>query len=94
MATMIVKMRVASFERWKTDFESMGAARAERGWLGHRVVRDATDPNIVTVISRVRELNSAKLYAQSAELREAMQRSGVQGAPDVSFCEDESERTY
>jgi glutathione S-transferase len=94
MATMIVKMRVANFERWKADFETMNGARAAHGWVSHRIVRDGTDPNIVTVISRVRDLDSAKQYGQSAGLREAMQRSGVQGPPEVSFCEDEAEGTY
>ncbi len=94
MPTMIVKMRVASFERWKQNFESMRPVRERHGWLSHRVVRDATDPNVVTVISRVRALESAKQYGQSADLRDAMRRSGVQGAPDVSFCEDESDGTY
>jgi hypothetical protein len=94
MATMIAKMRVANFERWKEDFESMTDARSKSGWIEHRVLRDATDPNIVTVISRVKDLDSAKRYGQSTELRDAMQRSGVLGPPDISFCEDDSERLY
>jgi hypothetical protein len=94
MATMIARMRVANFERWKEDFESMTGARQKSGWLEHRVVRDATDPNIVTVISRVGDLDAAKRYGQSNELRAAMQRSGVLGPPEISFCDDESERRY
>jgi heme-degrading monooxygenase HmoA len=94
MATMIAKMRVANFERWKEDFVSMSGARSKSGWVEHRVLRDATDPNIVTVVSRVKDLDSAKRYGQSNELREAMQRSGVLGPPDISFCDDDSEHCY
>jgi hypothetical protein len=94
MATMIAKMRVANFERWKEDFESMTGPRQRSGWIEHRVVRDATDPNVVTVISRVRDLDSAKRYGQSNELRDAMKRSGVLGPPEIWFCEDESEHCY
>jgi heme-degrading monooxygenase HmoA len=94
MATMIAKLRVANFERWKEDFESMTALRRGSGWIEHRVVRDATDPNIVTVISRVEDLDSAKRYGQSNELREAMKRSGVLGPPEIAFCEDDSEHRY
>ena len=94
MATMIAKMRVANFERWKEDFTSMSGARGKSGWVEHRVLRDATDPNIVTVVSRVKDLDSAKRYGQSNELREAMQRSGVLGPPDISFCDDDSEHRY
>jgi heme-degrading monooxygenase HmoA len=94
MATMIAKMRVANFERWKEDFESMTGLRGKSGWIEHRVVRDATDPNVVTVISRVSDLDSAKRYGQSNELRDAMKRSGVLSPPEIAFCEDESERRY
>jgi len=94
MATMIVTLNVASFERWKQDFESMTGARRSHGWLSHRVVRDATNPNVVTVISRVRDLDSAKRYGQSSELATAMQRSGVLEPPQIAFCNDDSELAY
>ncbi len=94
MATMMVRIRVANFERWRADFEAGYELRSKHGWLGHRVVRDAADPNLVTVISKVEELQRAKAYGQSPELREAFQRSGVQGPPEVSFCDDAFERDY
>jgi hypothetical protein len=92
MATLIVKHRVANFEAWKKVFDEFIPVRAKHGWMGHLVLQDAADPNVVTIVNRVKTLDGAKAYGGSAELRAAMQRAGVQGAPDISFCEDAEEK--
>jgi hypothetical protein len=92
MATLIVKHRVANFEAWKKVFDEMIPVRAKHGWTGHLVLQDAADPNVVTIVNRVKTLEGAKAYGGSPELRAGMQRGGVQGAPEVSFCEDADEK--
>ena len=92
MATMIVKHRVANFENWKVAFDDMIPTRARFGWTGHLVLRDATDPNIVTIVNRMKTLDGAKAYGGSPELRAGMQRAGVVGAAEISFCEDADEK--
>ncbi len=94
MATLIVKHRVSNFETWKQTFDGMTAERAKHGWLGHRVLRDAQDPNIVTIINHVKDLAGAKAYGGSPALREAMQRGGVQGPPEISLCDDVDDKKY
>jgi antibiotic biosynthesis monooxygenase (ABM) superfamily enzyme len=94
MATLIVKHRVANFEAWKKEFDAMKPVRAKHGWAGHIVLQDAADPNVVTIVNRVKTLDGAKSYGASPELRAAMQRAGVQGMPDISFWEDAEERSY
>ena len=94
MATLIVKHRVSNFENWKVVFDEMGATRKKHGWTSHSVFRDATDPNVVTVVNRVRSLDDAKAYGASPELRAAMQRAGVQGPPEISFNEDAEDERY
>lgn len=94
MAALIVKHRVANFEAWKKVFDEMGATRQKHGWLSHAVFRDATDPNVVTIVNRMKSLDGAKAYGASPDLRGAMQRGGVQGAPEISFCEDAEDHAY
>jgi hypothetical protein len=48
----------------------------------------------VTIVNRVKDLDGAKRYGGSAELRAAMQKAGVQGAPEISFVEEAEERRY
>jgi hypothetical protein len=94
MATMIVKHHVANFDAWKEAFDSMKPIRAKFGWKGTRVLRDATDPNLVTIINQVASLEQAKQYGASPELRSGMQKAGVQGPPEISFCEDAGDTAY
>ena len=94
MAALIVRHRVANFENWKHEFDAMEGARREHGWLGHTVYRDAADPNLVTVVNRVRDVDSAKRYGSSPDLKAAMEKAGVISAPDITFLEDAEEKKY
>ena len=93
-AALIVKHRVADFAHWKKVFDSMTPLRKQHGWLGHTVLRDAQDPNVVTVVNRVKDLDGAKRYGGSAELKNAMKDAGVQGPPEISFLENADDLTY
>jgi len=92
--TLIVKHRVANFETWKAVFDSMQSLRSKHGWVSHQVLRDATDPNLVTIINRVGSAEQAKAYGGSPELRSAMEKGGVLGLPEIQFLDDAEQRTY
>jgi hypothetical protein len=94
MATMIVKHRVANFDAWKKVFEAHNETRKAHGWVSHLVLRDATDPNVVTIINRMKDLDGAKRYASAPGLKEAMMSAGVQGPPDITFHDDALDHSY
>jgi len=93
-ASLIVRHRVANFDNWKKVFDSMTEIRRAHGWLSTTVYRDGADPNIVTVVNRVKDLDGAKRYGGSAELRAGMEKAGVQGPPEVFFSEEVEEKKY
>jgi quinol monooxygenase YgiN len=93
-AALIVRHRVANFDKWKEVFDSFTPVRKEHGWLSAIVYRDATDPNMVTIVNRVKDLDGAKRYGSSNGLREAMQKAGVQGAPEIFFVEEAEDKRY
>jgi quinol monooxygenase YgiN len=68
--------------------------RKEHGWVGHEIYRDATDPNLITIVNHMRDLDGAKRYGGSAALREGMARAGVLTAPEIVFCEDAEAKKY
>ena len=88
MATLLVKHRVANFEKWRTVFDRLEGLRERHGFVGHTVHRDATDPNVVVIVNRVKEMAEAKSYGASRELHDAMAEAGVLGAPEISFLND------
>ena len=88
MATMIVTHRVSDFDSWKKAYESHSGARANAGFTGASIHRDHLDPNLITVVLKNPSLEAAKTFAGSPDLRETMQKAGVQGPPEVKFLED------
>lgn len=94
MATMIVKHAVTDFSNWKKEFDAMQETRRSHGWLGHDILRDSSNPNMVTIVNRVKTMDGAKAYGQSAELKEAMKLAGLTSAPEITFLNDEETASY
>lgn len=94
MATMIVKHKVADFGKWKPVFDEMQQDRLAHGWISHEIFRDAADSNLVTIINKLKNLDQAKAYGQSPELKAAMQKAGVISAPEIQFLNDEEIASY
>jgi hypothetical protein len=91
---MIVKHRVADFGKWKEVFDSMIPVRKSFGWTGHEVLRDSSDPNLVTIINKMQTIEQAHAYGSSPDLKDGMQRAGVISAPEISFCDDVDVTSY
>ena len=94
MPSMFIKHTVADYARWKPVFDEHEATRTANGFTGHSLHRDADDPNLIIIAFRVDDLNRAKEFAVSEELRSAMERAGVQGPPEIWFADDVEEKRY
>jgi hypothetical protein len=51
------------------------------------VHRGADNPNEITAVFEVESISRAQEYLQSPELREGMEKAGVQGMPDMWFTD-------
>ncbi len=56
--------------------------------------RDADNPSVVVVVSRVKDAASARRFYASPELLDAMVRGSVRAAPELRFLALEEERKY
>ena len=88
MASMLVQHQVKDFTEWKRVYDSVADLRSSNGELSDRIYRDATDPNKLTIIFKWDSLANAQKYAQSPELKAAMEKAGVEGPPNVSFLNE------
>jgi heme-degrading monooxygenase HmoA len=52
------------------------------------ILRDLDDPNKIIVTSEWENIENAKKFAESDELRARMQAGGVIGKPDIFFTEE------
>ncbi len=91
MTYMLVQHSVEDYAKWKRVFDENGAIRQTNGSKGGFVLRNAENGNQMTVLLEWDSLENARAFANSDDLREAMQRAGVTGRPNVSFL-DEADR--
>jgi hypothetical protein len=84
-AAVVVRCRVADFDTWLTAFDSHEGARRAAGILGHHINRAEEDPNDVSIYMAVSDLDKAKAFSASDDLRERMQAAGVVSAPEITY---------
>jgi hypothetical protein len=87
LAGLIVRHAVADFAAWKRAFDDHAGARADAGIIGHAINRSVDDPNVVVVYLQARSLDQLRAFAESASLKDAMQRAGITSAPELSFVQ-------
>lgn len=88
MASMLVQNHVKDFVAWKKVYDSMAGFRHSSGELSDQVFHDTSDRNKVTLFFKWDSLVNAQKFAQSAELKAAMERAGVDVPPVVSFLNE------
>jgi len=85
-ATLLVRHQVEDYAAWRSAYESVEGLRQEHGCTGREVLVDPTDKQDVYVVHRFPTLGQAQAFAGSSELREAMGRAGVKGAPRIEIA--------
>ncbi len=88
MPSLLIRHHVADYQTWKAVFDEHGISRRANGSLGGRLFRAAANPGVVLILLEWDDLDRARLFADSDDLREAMTRAGVAGEPDIWFLED------
>ena len=88
MPFMFVRHNVEDYESWKPVFEEHGSTRRESGSKGVRLFRNADSPNETVILLEWDDLEKARRFAQSENLRETMERAGVADEPDIYFLEE------
>jgi len=84
-AMMLVTHKVSNFQKWLAAFEANDSFKLANGIHNYVVGRGFEDSNTVFVATRADNMEKAKAFAKSADLKKAMQKSGVVGAPVISF---------
>jgi heme-degrading monooxygenase HmoA len=89
---MLIRHKVADFAKWKPIYDEHLPTREKAGLKEVHLLRNTENPNEVILLFSIEDLDKAKAFAASDDLRQAMQRAGVSDKPDVYFLE-ESPRT-
>jgi hypothetical protein len=82
---MVVNHKVTDFDKFLTSYEAHDSLRLANGIHSYVIGRGVKDPNMIMVATKVDDIEKAKAFGKSSTLRQAMQKAGVTGKPDISF---------
>jgi len=83
MANLLTLHRVQDYDAWRPHFDEHEKMRQEYGITSPRVYRDVTDPNDLALLFEVADVNRAKEFGESTDLRAVMERAGVMMPPKI-----------
>ena len=69
---LLIRHTVATFKKWKSVFDAHGPTRKAHGCKGGLLLRSADNPNELVILLRWSDLERARRFAASDELREMM----------------------
>jgi len=87
MPYIFVRHKVEDYNMWKPVFDEHGAVRKTMGSKGGYLFRNIDDPNEVVMYIEVDDVEKAREFVKSEDLRQTMERSGVIDQPDIYFLD-------
>ncbi len=84
---MAVTHIVKDFDAWKKGFDEHESTRTASGLTKIAVCRDMVNPNKVIIFLKVADLQKAKDFAASPNLKEVMQKVGVISKPEIVYAD-------
>ncbi len=88
MPYTLLRHKVEDYERWKPVFDEHVPTFKQSGSKGGRLFRNADDPNETVILLEWDDIEKARQFYRSDDLRETMQRAGVAEQPDIYFLEE------
>ncbi|MGA2514543.1 MAG: hypothetical protein ABSG37_13155 [Candidatus Limnocylindrales bacterium] len=94
MTKVIVQHHVADYDRWYPVFTEHEDIRRRHGATGHSINREVTDPNSVLIVNEFATLEGAQAFSQDPSLPQAMERGGIDRAPQVWILDEAEAKLY
>ena len=88
MNYLLIRHKVTDFAKWKPVYDEHASARSSAGLKEEHLLRNADDSNEVVLLFSAQDLDKAKQFVASDDLRERMQQAGVTGRPDIYFLSE------
>jgi hypothetical protein len=86
MTTMFVRHTVSNYEVWRKAYDDFSSIQKTKGVASQAVYQATDNPNDITVTHEFPSMGAAQAFANSDELRKAMQNAGVMGVPTIWFA--------
>ena len=87
MAYVFIRHNVKDYDAWKSVFDSVSDLRERNGERSYQILRQDDGSSSVFALFEWDNLDNARKYAASPELKAAMERAGVTSKPEIFFLE-------
>lgn len=82
---LVVMHKVANYAKWKTVYDGHDTARLAAGIHSYVIGRGLQDSNMILVALKVDDTAKATAFSKDPGLKQAMQKGGVIGTPNMSL---------
>jgi hypothetical protein len=80
---VVITHEVKDYAAWRKGYDADGPNRKKGGFKVQGVYADVNNPNMITIVGEFPSAAAAEAFAGSPQLKEAMDKAGVIGKPDV-----------
>ncbi|MEJ2468096.1 MAG: hypothetical protein P8Y51_03320 [Campylobacterales bacterium] len=87
MSYMMIRHKVRDFDEWKAGYDAHLPAREAAGLREVQLLRNIDDSQEVVVLFEISDLEKARAFAASEELKQKMQEVGVIDWPDIYYLQ-------
>ena len=88
MAYIVVRQKVADYQKWKRIFDASAGLRKAGGEKSCKIFRSSDDLNEVIVLSEWDDLRNAVKYSQNKLFKEAAEKAGILTKPVIYMPEE------
>jgi quinol monooxygenase YgiN len=82
---VIITHQVKDYNAWRKGYDADESNRKQAGFNVMGVYADVKNPNLVTIIGEFPSAAAAESFSTSPKLKEAMEKAGVVGKPEVKM---------
>ena len=82
---LTIHHKVKDYAAWHKGYAENEASRRAAGITNSKVFRSAEDPNDILILQDVADVAKARTWLGGDDLKTAMQKAGVVGAPSIRF---------
>lgn len=88
MPYLLIHHKVENFNKWKPKFDEHGEKRRAAGSKNYQIFHSADDANNLVLLFEWDNMENARAFAESDDLKQKMKEAGVIGEPDIYFLNE------
>ena len=88
MAYVFVNHKVANYKPWKSTFDAFIETRRAGGEKAFQILHPENEPNNLLLMFKWDNLENARNFMNSEELKNAMKQAGVVEEPQIQFLNE------